>query len=47
MAISRLLSPRRLSPGVKYCAFVVPTHLLGVEAALGVEATETHRGQLA
>lgn len=35
-AISRLICPRQLKPGTKYCAFIVPTYKLGLEAALGV-----------
>lgn len=31
----RLIAPRRLTPGTKYCAFIVPTFKLGLEAAKG------------
>ncbi|MEM8525339.1 MAG: hypothetical protein AAGG68_11925 [Bacteroidota bacterium] len=33
--VARLLAPRYLEAGVKYCAFVVPTYKQSVEAALG------------
>jgi len=46
-AVSRLICPRRLKPGVKYATFVVPTYLLGVQAALGENTSETDRSQLA
>lgn len=46
IAISRLFCARRLKPGTKYCAFVIPTYLLGVEAALGIEDTATSRTML-
>jgi len=35
-AVSRLVCARRLAPGVKYTAFVVPTFKLGVQAGLGI-----------
>ena len=45
-AISRLICPRRLKRGTKYCAFIVPTYKLGWEAGLGIQKTTTNRKQL-
>jgi len=47
LAKSRLLCPRFLKAGTKYCAFVIPTYRLGVEAALGIENDQTLRSDLA
>lgn len=33
--VNRLMCPRRLEPGVKYCAFVIPTYQQGVQRGLG------------
>ena len=46
-AYSRLLCARKLSPGKKYTAFVVPVYKLGVEAALGLGNTDSDRTMLA
>jgi len=45
-ASSRLLCARKLIEQTKYSAFVVPTYLLGLEAALGTEKDATNRTQL-
>lgn len=41
LASCRLICPRRLKPGTKYAAFVVPTYKLGWETALGLRDEET------
>ena len=40
-AISRLLSPRRLKPGVLYTAFLVPSFETGLQAGLGLAWADT------
>lgn len=44
LALSRLLSPRRLAPNTGYTAFVIPTFELGRLAALGLDAPATVNG---
>jgi len=46
LAISRLMCPRKLQKGTKYCAFIIPTYLLGLEAAKGIYDTVTNRKAL-
>jgi len=46
LAISRLMCPRKLRKGTKYSAFIIPTYLLGLEAARGEYDTTTTRTAL-